>query len=82
MNKKFLKISTFFILIGCSDGFVELEDRIKISDLDEIDACFVLSTAKHAVPVFKINEIEYSDHDLITEIQNVFSEQIRTERTN
>ena len=30
MNKKFLNISTFFILIGCSDGFVELEDRIKI----------------------------------------------------
>ena len=30
MNKKFLKISTFFILIGCSDGFFELEDRIKI----------------------------------------------------
>ena len=50
--------------------------------MDEIDACFVLSTAKHAVPVFKINEIEYSDHDLITEIQNVFTEQIRIERTN
>ena len=30
MNKKFLNISTFFILISCSDGFVELEDRIKI----------------------------------------------------
>ena len=30
MNKKFLNISTFFILIGCSDGFVELEDRVKI----------------------------------------------------
>ena len=30
MNKKFLIISTFFILISCSDSFVELEDRIKI----------------------------------------------------
>ena len=30
MNKKFLIISTFFILISCSDDFVELEDRIKI----------------------------------------------------
>ena len=30
MNKKFLTISTFFILIGCSDGFVELESRVKI----------------------------------------------------
>ena len=30
MNKKFLIISTFFILISCSDSFVELEDRVKI----------------------------------------------------
>ena len=30
MNKKFLIISTFFILISCSDGFVKLEDRVKI----------------------------------------------------
>ena len=30
MNKKFLIISTFFILISCSDDFVELENRIKI----------------------------------------------------
>jgi len=30
MNKKFFIISTFFILISCSDSFVELEDRIKI----------------------------------------------------
>ncbi len=30
MYKKFLIISTFFILISCTDGFIELEDRIKI----------------------------------------------------
>ena len=30
MNKKFLIISTLFILISCSDGFVKLEDRVKI----------------------------------------------------
>ena len=30
MNKTFLIISTFFILISCSDSFVELEDRVKI----------------------------------------------------
>ena len=72
----------YLIKFGVEKKLTVLEARIKISDLDEIDACFVLSTAKHAVPVFKINEIEYSDHDLITEIQNVFSEQIRTERTN
>ena len=28
MNNKFLIISTFFILISCSDSFVELEDRV------------------------------------------------------
>ena len=29
MNKKLLIISTFFILISCSDSFVKLEDRVK-----------------------------------------------------
>ena len=30
MYKQFLIISTFFILISCSDGLTELEDRVKI----------------------------------------------------
>ena len=30
MNKKFLIISTFFILISCSNDFVELENRVKM----------------------------------------------------
>ena len=30
MNKKFLTISSFFILISCSDDFVELENRVKM----------------------------------------------------
>ena len=30
MNKKFLTISTIFILISCSNSFVELENKIKI----------------------------------------------------
>ena len=29
MYKKFLIISTLFILISCSDGFTELEDRVR-----------------------------------------------------
>ena len=72
----------YLIKFGVEKKLTVLEDRIKTSDLEEIDACFVLSTAKHAVPVFKINEIEYANHDLITEIQNVFIEQIRTELLN
>ena len=72
----------YLIKFGVEKKLTVLEDRIKTSDLDKIDACFVLSTAKHAVPVFKINDIEYPDHNLITEIQNTFTEQIRTERTN
>ena len=29
MYKKFLIISTFFILISCSDGYTKLEDRVQ-----------------------------------------------------
>ena len=41
MTKKFLIISTFFILISCSDDFVELEDRIKIqAEKNDIEMSF------------------------------------------
>ena len=72
----------YLIKFGIEKKLPVFEDRIKISDLDKIDACFILSTAKHAVPIFKIDDIEYQEHSLVRDIQNLFTEQIRTERTN
>ena len=50
-------------------------------ELENIQCGFVLSTAKHAVPVTKINEIEYSQHPLINEIQKTFKNEVNKERS-
>ena len=55
--------------------------RLAKDELENIQCGFVLSTAKHAVPVTKINEIEYSQHPLINEIQKTFKNEVNKERS-
>ena len=55
--------------------------RLAKDELENIQCGFVLSTAKHAVPVTKINEIEYPQHSLINEIQKTFKDEVNKERS-
>ena len=55
--------------------------RLAKDELENIQCGFVLSTAKHAVPVTKINETEYSQHPLINEIQKTFKNEVNKERS-
>ena len=54
--------------------------RLAEDELDAIQCGFVLSTAKHAIPVSRINKIDYSHHPLINEIQKTFKNQVSIER--
>ena len=73
MNKKFLIISTFFILISCSDDFVELEDRIKIqADKNDIEmsffqvkkeALYIQQWSKDNAFIGEINEFKRLDNE-------------------
>ncbi len=54
--------------------------RLAEDELETIQCGFVLSTAKHAIPVSKINEIDYSHHPLINEIQETFKNEVNIER--
>ena len=73
MNKKFLIISTFFILIGCSDGFVEIEDRIKIhaekNDIEKSffqvkkEALYIKQWSKDDTFIDEINEFKKLDNE-------------------
>ena len=73
MNKKFLNISTFFILIGCSDGFFELEDRIKIhaekNDIEKSffqvkkEALYIKQWSKDDTFIDEINEFKKLDNE-------------------
>ena len=55
--------------------------RLAEDELSNIQCGFVLSTAKHAVPVTKINEIDYPQHPLINKIQKTFKDEVNTERS-
>ena len=73
MNKKFLIISTFFILISCSDDFVELEDRIKIqaekNDIEmsffqvKKEALYIQQWSKDNAFIDEINEFKRLDNE-------------------
>ena len=73
MNKKFLLISTFFILISCSDDFVELEDRIKIqaekNDIEmsffqvKKEALYIQQWSKDNAFIDEINEFKRLDNE-------------------
>ena len=57
------------------------EQRITISDLYDVDSVFILSTAKHAIFVDKVDNSEYSEDKLIKEIKNSFNVKIEKEKS-
>lgn len=56
-------------------------ERISIEDLYEVDSVLVLSTAKHARFVNKIDNKEYSEDKLLPVIRTYFKEQIEREKS-
>ena len=73
MNKTFLIIFTFFILISCSDSFVELEDRVKIhAEKNGIEksffqvkkeALYIQQWSKEDTFIDEINEFKKLDNE-------------------
>ena len=73
MNKKLLIIFTFFVLISCSDSFVELEDRVKIhaekngieKSLFQVkkEALYIQQWSKNDAFIDEINEFKRLDKE-------------------
>ena len=73
MNKKLLIISSFFVLISCSDSFVELEDRVKIhaekNDIEKSffqvkkEALYIQQWSKDDSFIDEINEFKKLDNE-------------------
>ena len=73
MNKKLLIISSFFVLISCSDSFVELEDRVKIhaeknaieKSLFQVkkEALYIQQWSKNDAFIDEINEFKRLDKE-------------------
>ena len=56
--------------------------RIHINDIYNVDTVFALSTAKHAIPVFKIDNILFSENELLNRIQDLYKNLVQSEKAN
>ena len=68
------------IEIGEGGAFSISEKRISIDELYKVDTVFILSTAKHAIFVNKIDEVEYSKDPLVSVIKDSFKIEIEKEK--
>ena len=69
------------IEIGKEGAFNIEEERISIDELYRVDTVFVLSTAKHAIFVNRIDEVEYSEDPLVSVIKESFKLAIEKEKS-
>ena len=69
------------IEIGKGGAFNIEEGRISIDELYKVDTVFVLSTAKHAIFVNRIDEVEYSEDPLVNVIKESFKLAIEKEKS-
>ncbi len=69
------------IEIGESGAFDIGVGRISIDELYKVDTVFVLSTAKHAIFVKRIDEAEYSEDPLVDVIKDSFKIEIEKEKS-
>jgi len=69
------------IEIGESGAFDIGVEKISIDELYKVDTVFVLSTAKHAIFVNKIDEAEYSEDPLVGVIKDSFKIEIEKEKS-
>ena len=72
-----------YLLSICEKNQIEIEEvEVSIDELFDADAVFVISTAKHAIPIFKIDNILYSESELIQRIQTLYQNLVQLEKAN
>ena len=72
-----------YLLSICEQNQIEIEEvEVSVDELVDSDAVFVISTAKHALPVFKIDNIIYSESELVKRLQTLYQNLIQSEKAN
>ena len=60
---------------------IEIEEvESSFDTLSEADAVFILSTAKHAVAISRVNDISYEENNLVQDLQNLYNQLVKSER--
>ena len=70
-----------YLFTICKENKIEIEEVESSFDiLSEADGVFILSTAKHAVAISRVNDIFYEENNLIHHLQNLYSQLVESER--
>ena len=72
-----------YLLSICEQNQIKIEEvEVSIDELADADAVFVISTAKHAIPIFKIDNILYRESELIQRIQTLYQDLVQLQKAN
>ena len=72
----------YILLFGSNNQIKVKESRIPIDEIYHVDTVFVISTAKHAKFVSKIDSKTYNQSPILDLIQDCFTKQIEIEKLN
>ena len=67
----------------CKQNQIDIEEvESSVNELVGVDAAFLISTAKHAIPVCKIDDIFYSENELLNRLQDLYGNLVQSEKAN
>ena len=70
-----------YLFTICQENKIEIEEvESSFDTLSEADAVFILSTAKHAVAISRVNDISYEENNLVQDLQNLYNQLVESER--
>ncbi len=76
-------ITRKYLFSICENNQIDIEEVDEpVGVLTDVDAVFVISTAKHAIQVSKVDDISYSENELVNRLQGLYKNLIQSEKAN
>ena len=76
-----ISVTRKYLFTICQENKIEIEEvESSFDTLSEADAVFILSTAKHAVAISRVNDISYEENNLVQDLQNLYNQLVESER--
>ena len=76
-------ITRKYLFSICNLNKIKIKEvEASVDELLDADAVFLISTAKHAMPVFKIDDCLYPENQLIKTLQGLYKKTVESEKAN
>ena len=76
-------ITRKYLFSICNLNKIKIKEvEASVDELLDADAVFLISTAMHAMPVFKIDDCLYPENQLIKTLQGLYKKTVESEKAN